>query len=136
MIDRARHVQESSFRMTWLRPHAAITAIACALLALLSSGCAVTQRMNINDLNRMTVDCANKDAQIRFLETQMTTSNDRFAAALGMNAVSETWAQMNGQKSQARSMLDREYDTVAKKLIWDLRTHCPDSRIAGTNVRR
>ena len=122
--------------MTYVRPHAPITGIACVLVALLSSGCAVTQRMNINDLNRMTVDCANKDAQIRFLESQMTTPNDRFAAALGMNAVSEAWAQMNGQKTQARSMLDREYDAIAKKLIWDLRTHCPDTRIAGTNVRR
>ena len=122
--------------MTCVRPHTQITGIACVLVALLSSGCAVTQRMNINDLNRMTVDCANKDAQIRFLESQMTTPNDRFAAALGMNAVSEAWAQMNGQKTQARSMLDREYDAIAKKLIWDLRTHCPDTRIAGTNVRR
>ena len=122
--------------MTCVRPHTQITGIACVLVALLSSGCAVTQRMNINDLNRMTVDCANKDAQIRFLETQMTTPNERLAAAIGMNAVSEAWAQMNGQKTQARSMLDREYDAIAKKLIWDLRSHCPYTRIAGTNVRR
>jgi hypothetical protein len=33
-------------------------------------------------------------------------------------------------------MLDREYDAAAKMLIWDLRTYCPDTQVAGTNVRR
>ena len=80
------------------------------LLALMS-GCA-TQRMDINDLSTFQVDCANKDAQIRFLESQLTTPNDRLATMFMLD------------RQQAKAMTNREYDAVAKKLIWDLKTHC------------
>ena len=85
-------------------------AISLVFLALVS-GCA-TQRMDINDLSAYKVDCANKDAQIRFLESQITTPNDRLASMFMFD------------RQQAASMSNREYDAVAKKLIWDLKTHC------------
>jgi hypothetical protein len=136
MTNRERSVRRCNIRMSsscsgWMKT----TIFALSILAL-TSGCAVTQRMDINDLSRMKIDCANKDAQIRFLESQMTTSDERVSAALGMNTASELWAHMNGKKTQSRSMLDREYDAAAKMLIWDLRTYCPETQVAGTNVRR
>lgn len=81
------------------------------ILLTLMSGCA-TQRMDINDLSTYKVDCANKDAQIRFLESQITTPNDRLASMFMFD------------RQQASAMTNREYDAVAKKLIWDLKTHC------------
>ena len=77
----------------------------------LMSGCA-TQRMDINDLSEYKMDCANKDAQIKFLESQLTTPNDRIASMFMFD------------RQQARAMTNREYDAVAKKLIWDLKTKC------------
>ena len=81
--------------------------------SMMIAGCATTPRMDINDLNTFQIDCANKDAQIRFLESQLTTPNSRLMAFLSLNP------------EQARAMNDREYDAVAKKLIWDLKSHCP-----------
>ena len=132
--------EESSQRSVCQLPHSFRAnlrlLVAVIVMAVLSSGCAVTQRMAINDLGRMKVDCANKDAQIRFLESQMTTPDERMAAALGMNVFSELFANAHGEKTQFRSMVDREYDALAKRLIWDLRTHCPSTQIAGTKVSR
>ena len=99
------------------------------LLALLVSGCA-TQRMDIKDLSQMQIDCANKDAQIKFLESQMTTPGERLVSTVGMNAFTEFMAHWNGEQTQARSVRNREYDSVAKNLIWDLRTRCADYKVA------
>lgn len=136
MNERSKGFQRSNDQIPFSAPISLARVGAAVFLAVLASGCAVTQRMAINDLNRMQVDCANKDAQIKFLESQLTTPDERMAAALGMNLFSELAANAKGEKSQFRSMVDREYDAIAKKLIWDLRTYCPSAQIAGTNVRR
>ena len=73
----------------------------------------MTPRMDIMDLNTFQIDCANKDAQIRFLESQLTTPNSRLASLFSPNVV------------QNKVIHERQYDAVAKKLIWDLKTHCP-----------
>lgn len=103
--------------------------VSALLIVLLASGCA-TQRMDIQDLSQMQVDCANKDAQIRFLESQMTTPGERLASTLGMSAVTEFVAHWNGEQTQARSVRNREYDAIAKNLIWELRTYCTDYQVA------
>ena len=136
MIDRPKYFQKGNCRVPSSFRSNVRTVVSAMLFAILSSGCAVTQRMSINDLNRIQVDCANKDAQIRFLESQLTTPNERLAAALGMNVFSEMFSNARGEKTQVHSMVDREYDAIAKKVIWDLRTYCPSTRIAGTNVSR
>lgn len=102
-------------------------AISLLAVALLVSGCA-TQRMGLKDLSSMQPDCANKEAQIKFLESQMTTQGDRMMARLGMNSITELIAYYRGEKSQERSMVDREYDATARLLIWQLRSQCPNNR--------
>lgn len=82
-----------------------------AALALLA-GCA-TQRMDIADLDTYRIDCANKDAQIRFLESQITTPNSRLASMFMFD------------RQQANAMTERQYDAVVKAKIWDLKSHCP-----------
>lgn len=83
------------------------------LAAAMIAGCATTPRMDIMDLQTFQIDCANKDAQIRFLESQLTTPNSRLAALFSLNF------------SQSKAIYDRDYDATAKKLIWDLKSHCP-----------
>ena len=82
------------------------------LLVALMSGCA-TMKMDIQDLNTFQIDCANKDAQIRFLESQLSTPNSRLASAFSFD------------RSQRAAVNNREYDAVAKTLIWQLKTQCP-----------
>jgi len=86
-------------------------AIPLLLIALLP-GCA-TMKMDIQDLNTFQIDCANKDAQIRFLESQLSTPNSRLASMFSLD------------RSQSLAITNREYDAVAKRLIWELKTHCP-----------
>ena len=84
-------------------------ALIAAVLAV--SGCATT-RMAVTDLDTYQIDCANKDAQIRFLKSQQTSANDRLAAIFTTN------------REQARAMNDREYDAIVRKKIWDINAKC------------
>jgi hypothetical protein len=98
--------------------------VACAAATLLT-GCATSvQRMDIDDLNHMKPDCANKEAQIKFLESQIPTQNERMAAVFTTNIISEFAAALKGKKSEETLIMDRSYDSAAKGLIWYLRTNC------------
>lgn len=98
-----------------------------SVLALSLSGClSTTHRMDIYDLRYMQPDCANKEAQIRFLQTQMSTPEDRMKAALHTRGLlGGLVGAMNGTYTQQRALEQREYDAIAKRLIWELRTSCP-----------
>jgi len=85
--------------------------ISVLAIAALLAGCA-TQRMDIADLNTYQIDCANKDAQIRFLESQLTTPNSRLASMFMLD------------RQQAKAMTERQYDAIAKTKIWDIKTYC------------
>lgn len=99
--------------------------LAIIVLAVGLSACSTTHRMDIYDMRYMQADCANKEAQIRFLETQMTSPMDRvsslsnFAGILGLLSM-----KSDGSAGQHRAIVDREYDSIAKRLIWELRTNC------------
>lgn len=98
-----------------------------SVLALSLTGClSTTHRMDIYDLRYMQVDCSNKHAQIRFLQTQMSTPMDRLKAASNTRGLfGGLISAMNGTYSQQRALEQREYDAIAKRLIWEIRTTCP-----------
>lgn len=91
-----------------------------AAAVVLSTGCASvansissTQRMPYEDIIRYRIDCQNKEAQIFFLESQLTNANDRIAAAMNQSTVSR------------EQILDRSYNAAVLRLIWEIRTYCP-----------
>jgi hypothetical protein len=100
-----------------------------SLTAIVCSGCATTERMNIHDLSTFKIDCSNKEAQIRFLRTQIPTSNDRLAAAIDINIFSEAGAAMKGEMSQHRLIKEGYYESAAKGKIWELESQCPNKTV-------
>lgn len=94
-----------------------ILALVCA--AIVSSGCATTKRMDFQDLNYYKIDCANKEAQIRFLESQLDTPSDRVAS--GFNGLFNV---LNGTYAEKERIKNRSYNAVARQLLWDIRTYC------------
>lgn len=99
-------------------------AVAAALTAALS-GCSTTHRMDFHDFNSLKLDCANRDAQIRFLESHMTSDTERMVAALETHSLlGAIRAAMNGTLDQKTAIVDRKYDNVAREKIWELRTYC------------
>ena len=91
--------------------------ILAAVCAAMLSGCATTQRMDFQDLNNYKVDCANKEAQIRFLESQLTTRDDQWKALFSLGNLTND--------PQIRHVKDRSYNAVARTILWDIRTYCP-----------
>jgi len=100
--------------------------IGLVIVGMALSGCmTTTHRMSYNDLKYMQPDCANKESQIRFLETQMTTPWDRALAYSATSSLSGTvLSMMDDTYEQKVHINNREYDAVAKRLIWELRTQC------------
>lgn len=90
-------------------------------LAVLVTGCATTKRMDFQDLNRYKIDCANKEAQIRFLESQLSTPNERVVAKLTGGLLSV----LDGTYHEKERIVNRSYDAIARGLLWDIRTYCP-----------
>ncbi len=96
------------------------------LAVSLVSGClTTTERMNVADLQYYRTDCGQKASQIAFLESQMSTSDERaiayFNTATLFGSLREMFA---GTYDQKRSLMTREYDAIARTLIWELRTQC------------
>jgi len=101
------------------------------LIAVFVGGCASTQRMGIDDLNRFQIDCNNKDAQIRFLQSQLTTSDERVMAVFRINLLTELSYVLNGTQSENTRIASGQYDSIARTLIWKLESYCPSLRYAG-----
>lgn len=98
-----------------------------SLAALMLSGCLTTQhRMDLWDLKYMKPDCNNKAAQIHFLETQLSTPWERALAANNTHSMfGAIRGMMNGSYDHDKAIESRQYDAVAKRLIWEIRTTCP-----------
>jgi len=78
-----------------------------ALVAAMAvAGCAIKPRMDIRELVAYPVDCANKYAHLRFLQSQLPSSNEQV---------------IKGQ-------FDRDYEAAVKTKIWDLQSQCEDIR--------
>lgn len=74
-------------------------------LCVLFSGCAMQpQRDNYIDIVRLEIDCANAEAQIRYLQKQRGVN-------MGM--------MENGTKEQIRN-----YDAQVSNKIWQIRSEC------------
>jgi hypothetical protein len=98
--------------------------LAPIVLANITS-CATRQRMDYEDLIRLQLDCKNKDAQIRFLKTQLTTTGERMIAAFNSTSLlSILGQQINGTYEDNQRIYKRQYDAAAKGLIWEARTFC------------
>jgi len=76
------------------------------LVAVAVAGCANKPRMDIRDLVAYPVDCANKYAHLRFLESQLPSSNEQVV----------------------KGQFDRDYEAAVKTKIWDLQSRCEDIR--------
>ena len=98
-----------------------------AIAATVLSGCmTTTHRMDIDDLNNFQIDCSNKDAQIRFLESQLTREREWGIASMEMHSLlGQINAANDGTLKQKRAIVDRRYDAIVRVKIWDLRTYCP-----------
>jgi hypothetical protein len=97
-----------------------ILVLVCASTML--SGCfATTKRMDFQDLNYYKIDCANKAAQIRFLESQLSVPHERAASSATTGLVSI----FDGSYQEKVRISNRSYDAVARGLLWDIRTYCP-----------
>ena len=81
--------------------------------ALVVTGCATKQRIDIDSLKTMQIDCKHKDEQILFLESQKTTPDERMAASF--TAAFST---------ESRAIVNREYDAIANNLLHQLRSSC------------
>jgi hypothetical protein len=81
--------------------------LAVTVLVVLLSGCATQHRYEYDNLLRMQPDCANQEAQIRFLERQ---SKLREGAFTGQPAGMPDY--------------ERAYVAQAKQIIWTLRSRC------------
>ena len=107
--------------------------LAIAVIAALS-GCATTnsllgQRMSYQDLNTFQIDCTKKYEQIAFLQAQMPTQNQRFAALFTMSPLlTELPAHFRGEVTENRRLVDGDYGFVIRSLISSLERHCPDSQ--------
>lgn len=81
--------------------------------------------MDFNDFDRLKIDCANRDAQIRFLESHMTSDTERMVAALETHSLwGALQAAWNGTLDQKTAIVNRKYDNAAREKIWELRTYC------------
>ena len=99
--------------------------MAIVVVSLLAGCGAPRQRMAYNDLIRMKIDCSNKDAQIRFLQTQMSTPGERSFLAFNSSGLLGIIGQkINGTYDNNQRIYHREYDSSAKGMIWGIRTQC------------
>lgn len=99
---------------------------------LLNTGCSsnmyLTKRMDIQDLDRFQIDCANKEAQLRFLESQKTSRTDRMIAGFNGNWYDELEAKAAGKKTERSAVASGDYDSTIRAIQWRIKTHCPASR--------
>ncbi len=94
-------------------------------MSFLLSACATKRRMDIDDLKFYQIDCNNKEAQLQFLHTQLPTQTDRLLATFKMTGIGGLVSmKMDGSYKETKAIMSREYDAVAKRLIWELRQNC------------
>lgn len=78
---------------------------AIVAVAVMVTGCATQHRYDYANLARMQPDCANSDAQLRFLDRQIEL---RESTLTGSNTPEA----------------NRAYVATAKQLAWDVRSRC------------
>lgn len=123
--------QPSIFKLTDLNSTAAMkTKIATyAFIVLAISGCSTTtkSRMDTVDLNYFKIDCSRKDEQLAFVKAQIPSTFERQMNGLAMTSIFG-WANSayNGTFDEDRAMLNGQQAGIARSIIQQLNTHCPD----------
>jgi hypothetical protein len=98
------------------------------VLSVFVCGCAMQQpRMNLQDLQSYKIDCANKYAQIEFLQSQLPSQDEKMIAVLTDSGLAEFWAAIHGETTEARKFEQYQYEAAIKDKIWNLKTHCADA---------
>lgn len=90
------------------------------------TGCVTSpKRMNINDLDRYTVDCKYHDTQRVFLETQMPTLNDRLVSVNATSSIVGSLAAWHeGSYQQHVATRNGRYAAVTRVLTDQLNRQC------------
>ena len=96
--------------------------LAALVLATTLGGCAVSQRMSIDDLNYYQVDCANASQQYKFLSSQLTSRSDRLTSQFALSSLTgQFFSRLDGTYDQHASSISRENDAVIRVKLDQLR---------------
>lgn len=94
-------------------------------LAISMTGCVSTYRMDIDTFERLQPDCANKEAQIQFIESQMARESETTFAVIEMHTLLGMISAANdGTFKQKQALAERRYNSAARRMIWEIRTKC------------
>ena len=87
-------------------------------------GCA-SNKLDLNVMNKSTVDCTNKEEQIKMYQSQLPSPNERLWSTIVTNSIIGTFISIGaGTYEKHRQIRDHEYDAVARDKIHYLRTYC------------
>ena len=97
----------------------------CGIVSL--AGCTTTSRMDVEDLNYFRVDCSKKYDQLAFLEKQIPGRDERFVNSMRMTSpIGAVVSVVNGTYYEDHAMFNDRQQNIAKTLIYQIRSHCPD----------
>ncbi len=72
----------------------------------------------------MEPDCANKNAQLKFLQNQLAHLGGGGVTEVPMNFLRSIAGGVNEQKIDGRAISELRYEGRLKELIWELRSSC------------
>lgn len=95
--------------------------------AIVLTGCTTTSKMNVEDLNHFRVDCSRKYEQLAFLESQMPSQRDRLVNGLRTTSpVGVVATMLDGTYHEEQAMFNDRQKNIARHLIYQIKSHCPD----------
>lgn len=96
-----------------------------ALSLLLLASCADPHRMGADDLRYYKINCAQKNEQLAFLETQLVSNDERTLTAMSISGWGGAiMSSLDGSYENKRAISNREHEAIIKRLMWELRTTC------------
>ncbi len=85
--------------------------------------------MDVVDLNNFQIDCRIGEQQLRFLQTQIPSQNDRLLNGLRMTSLSgNIFSAFEGTYTENRATFDGKQAAIADNLITAIRRHCPPQK--------
>lgn len=107
------------------------------LMAVSVNAFAVTERMDIDDLNMYQVDCEHKEEQIRFLDTQAVGRTEMIWATMDTSGpIGTIVSYLRGQLKQNRAMTRYEYNAVVRSIKRDIELQCVDQNALQEEFNR
>ena len=103
-----------------------VSRVALTLCVSLLVGCATPisteRRATLDELNRMQLDCPNRDLQIAWLERQLKINDHAIGSQTG--AIGTAGAMINGTYDERKAVYERDWNARARSIIWQLRSSC------------